>query len=197
MAPMNAQTILEYDAALLGSDGHAYRARACGRQRTDGTWEGWLEFESVSDAAVVLRTARETTQPNLTDLDYWASGVSAVYLEGALSRALQPRPEVLVTSPAPPAFDGPAPDVDVDEEVTGPYRAGRTIVLDPFAVYGRSGEGILRAELSALAPWQLRDIALAYHIFADETASIALTKPELVDTIATAVVARAMAWAHG
>ena len=35
-----------------------------------------------------LRSFRETTQPNLTDLRYWATGLTPVYLEGALERIL-------------------------------------------------------------------------------------------------------------
>jgi hypothetical protein len=33
-------------------------------------------------------TYRLATQPNLTDLEYWATGSTAVYLEGALERTL-------------------------------------------------------------------------------------------------------------
>ena len=82
---MAARTIFEYDAPLVGDDRNVYRARACGRERDDGLWEGWFEFDSaIGD---VLRTPRETTQPNLTDLVYWATGISGVFLEGALTRA--------------------------------------------------------------------------------------------------------------
>ena len=35
-----------------------------------------------------VQSPRETTQPNLTDLNYWATGLTPVYLEGALARAL-------------------------------------------------------------------------------------------------------------
>ena len=60
-----------------------YQAKACGRERDDGLWEGWIEFEN-SESGAVLRSARETTQPNLADLKYWATGLTPVYLEGAL-----------------------------------------------------------------------------------------------------------------
>jgi len=34
-----------------------------------------------------LTSGRETTQPNRKTLDYWAQGLSKVYLQGALARA--------------------------------------------------------------------------------------------------------------
>ena len=60
-------------------------ARACGRIREDGLWEGWIEFER--NDGILMRTERETTQPNRTDLAYWATGLTPVYLEGAFRRA--------------------------------------------------------------------------------------------------------------
>ena len=84
-----------YDAIILGDvvehlrdpvDGTTYVARVCGRPRTGGTWEGWLEFVAVG-AAVVLRTERETTQSNRQGVAYWASGLEPSYLEGAFARA--------------------------------------------------------------------------------------------------------------
>ena len=52
-------------------------------------WEGWLEFipESGSGAAI---SAVESRQPERAHLAYWATGLSAVYAEGALERALNP-----------------------------------------------------------------------------------------------------------
>jgi hypothetical protein len=78
--------LLVFPTALSTTDGQEYMAQAMGTQRTDGLWEGWIEF--VPRDGAVLRSPRETTQPNLTDLDYWATGLTAVYLEGALERAL-------------------------------------------------------------------------------------------------------------
>lgn len=83
---MQPETLVEYPSSLIGEDGKVYLARACGRRRTDGLWEGWLEFQR-EDREVAIRTTRETTQPNHTDLAYWASGLTAVYLEGAFQRA--------------------------------------------------------------------------------------------------------------
>jgi hypothetical protein len=43
------------------ADGTYYVVRAYGRARVDGTWEGWLEFESPR-AIATLRTGQETTR---------------------------------------------------------------------------------------------------------------------------------------
>lgn len=83
---MEAETLAEYPSSLVGDDGKPFLARACGRMRPDGLWEGWIEFIHA-DGKVAARTERETTQPNHTDLAYWANGLTAVYLEGAFQRA--------------------------------------------------------------------------------------------------------------
>ena len=85
IADMAAETLGEYPASLADETGVPYVARALGRRREDGLWEGWLEFERGDDVRV--ETERETTQPNRTDLLYWANGLTAVYLEGAFRRA--------------------------------------------------------------------------------------------------------------
>ena len=85
-----AQVVSAFSDVIRTTDGTSYTVTACGRERSDGTWEGWLEF-APDDASPVLRTRRETSQPNLTDLRYWATGLTPVYLEGALARALEAR----------------------------------------------------------------------------------------------------------
>lgn len=60
------------------ADGIAYTARACGAPMADGSWEGWLEFTPL-DGDPVLRSSRETTQPNRGDAIYWATGLTPVY----------------------------------------------------------------------------------------------------------------------
>jgi len=44
---------------------------------------------------VPMRTPRETTQPNRACTAYWASGLTHVYLDGALRRAVDERPQRL------------------------------------------------------------------------------------------------------
>jgi hypothetical protein len=49
-------------------------------------WIGWLEFTPLQPGPS-LRTGEETSQPSREAVAYWASGLEAVYLEGALARA--------------------------------------------------------------------------------------------------------------
>ena len=82
----------EWSTALtpeITRDGSKYKARVLGFERDDGKWEGRIEFQNGSGKP--LATGHETTQPNLTDLQYWATGLEPIYLEGALQRALRSR----------------------------------------------------------------------------------------------------------
>jgi hypothetical protein len=107
-------TLTAFDTPVRSTKGVAYAAKACARQRSDGLWEGWIEFEdTVSGRA--LRTTRETTQPNLQDISYWATGLTNTYLEGALERALPPISREEPSLP-PPAFDGPAEPEKIQRE---------------------------------------------------------------------------------
>ena len=150
-----AEVLVEFDAAFPGPGGANYAPRACARAADDGRWEGWLEFSDL-ETGVVIRSARETTQPSRDDVMYWATGLTRVYLEGALARALPvDHHPVMQRDSIAPAFDGPAPTIAADRGV--PMRA----VLDPFVVYGQ-GERVLRQELSALDIEHLRDIIRAH-----------------------------------
>jgi len=82
------ELIHEYKSRILSGDGMRYTIQACGELRSDGNWEGWLEFHPES-GEFSLRTGRETTQPDRNALAYWASGLEPVYLEGALERAIR------------------------------------------------------------------------------------------------------------
>jgi hypothetical protein len=81
------ELIHEYSFLYRSEDGTAYVMRAWGEARVDGTWEGWLEFTPVDTIGPVLRTGRETTQPNRDAIAYWAGGLEPVYFEGAFVRA--------------------------------------------------------------------------------------------------------------
>jgi hypothetical protein len=78
---------------LFRSPSGTYRARVFGEAGDDGMWNGWLVFFPVAGGRAIA-TDRETTQPSLADLTYWASGLTPVYLEGALRRALELQPEL-------------------------------------------------------------------------------------------------------
>ncbi|MBW3628080.1 MAG: hypothetical protein KY464_02170 [Gemmatimonadetes bacterium] len=81
------ERIHTYTDQVVGQDGVVYTVHAYGMQTEAGTWNGWLVFEPERGGAS-LRTDRETTQPKRGDLEYWASGFEAIYLDGALARAV-------------------------------------------------------------------------------------------------------------
>ena len=127
---------------VQGTDGTSYHVRACGAPMDETLWEAWIEFEPITGPGAggpILRSPRETTQPNRTDAEYWATGLTLVYLEGALDRALNPST----------ASNGSAPQT--------------LSVLNPFSVY-RKGEALLRDQLGALAPWHLVNIIVAHRL---------------------------------
>ena len=81
----------------LGDPGRRYAARVRGHQDETGMWHGWIELVPL-DGGVPLQTDRETTQGSYEHLDYWASGLTSSYLEGALDRAHP----ITTETPTPP-----------------------------------------------------------------------------------------------
>jgi hypothetical protein len=182
-----AEVFVTFNDKFAAPDGTFFLARACGRPMADGRWEGWIEFESV-DGAEVLRSGRETTQPNRTDTAYWATGLTTVYLEGALGRALQPLRVRTPRPPAAPAFDGPRP---AEDEIAPPVDS----VMNPFSVY-RNGETQLRRQLGALAAWHLVNVIKDYDLSDRPVADLErATSEELIELIVTSVRERASAHA--
>jgi hypothetical protein len=151
-----AEIFATFSAHIASSDGVFYTARACGGEATDGLWHGWVEFMPV-DGGAPIRSPRETTQPNRVDTEYWATGLTPVYLQGALQRALSGPPPIRAMRSERSAFESPLPDVR--HAVVG----SREAALDPFSVYEK-GELLLRKQLGALSPWHLVNIALAYDL---------------------------------
>lgn len=184
-----AEVLLRFQTVLVGTDGHAYVPRACAAANADGIWEGWIEFVPQRGGAV-LRSPRETTQPKFSDAVYWASGLSPVYLEGALDRAMR----TAAHGVAPPgsdgiaARDGPAPHVPVSTASgAGPTRAS---VLNPFTVAAK-GHAHLRRQLSTLSPWHLVNVVRSYDLsHATDEALLRLSHEALIDTIVGEVVRR-------
>ena len=84
---MAGELIHQFTGQVQTADGQFYTAQVYGERRADGTWEGWLEFLPASGSGQILRTGRETTQPDRDALAYWASGLETLYFDGALARA--------------------------------------------------------------------------------------------------------------
>src|SRR5688500_9625803 len=180
-----AEVLTEFETSVRDANGREFIARACGRECPDGHWEGWLEFVPL-DGGIVVRSARETTQPNRVDTEYWATGLTPIYLEGALRRALEPVQVVERVIDVEPAYDAPAPDRPI-VSVSGTRNARARPVLNPFEVY-QQGEDILRGQLAALDAPRLRDIIRGYSLTAGDTSELMRVSPaELTDIIVAAV----------
>lgn len=178
-----AEVLVQFSEPVVGPDGTAYVARACGSARADGLWQAWIEFLPMGEGEAI-RSGRETTQPDRGDALYWATGLTSVYLEGALERALNPQSRPAPPHIAPPVFDEPAGD----RAATAPASDS---ILNPFSVY-RKGQALLGRQLAALSPWHLINIIRAYDLsdLDDETLN-QTPAGSLIEIIVSAVRARA------
>jgi hypothetical protein len=158
-----AEILVKFDEPIGAPSGETYFAQAIGREVRGGLWEGWMEFIPRGDGSETLESGRETTQPNRMNLEYWAQGLTKVYLEGALARAVS-----LAALPVEGSADGES-TASRGPVVRGvPPRPRRLPVsphpiLDPFQVYAQ-GESVLRSELNALSRDHLEAIATAYDL---------------------------------
>jgi hypothetical protein len=181
-----AETLVQFTSPVVGPDGRAYLARACGSPAADGLWHGWIEF-TPADGGDPIQSGRETTQPNRKDAVYWATGLSTVYLEGALQRAITGpivRPVAIVD---PPAFQTP-PASTIPAAPGG--ESSRHAILDPFAVFPK-GETLLRKQLMALSPWHLVNIVRDYELSSEpDDALDQRSHSSLADLIVSAVKQR-------
>lgn len=177
-----AQVLAQFTDVLTDDAGIRYRAHACGSEMVDGRWQGWIEFFPL-DGAPPIRSGRETTQPNQVDTEYWATGLTVVYLEGALRRALNPLVRRTV-EPDMPAFHEPAAP---RRQATLGRATVQEAVLNPFAVYER-GEAPLRSKLSALSAWHLVNIVQAYGLSDTPATTLNhLPAADLIEIIVAAV----------
>src|SRR5688572_26794925 len=84
-----AEVLRSFDEPIRHASG-TYHARVVGRYAEDGMWEGWLEFVPMEKGGELVVSAAESRQPERVHLEYWAQGLSPVYVEGSLERALHP-----------------------------------------------------------------------------------------------------------
>jgi len=66
-----------------------FRPRIYGDLQADGDWAGWVVFFPVLGGVAIAPPSPETRQRTLAALEAWAMGLTTVYLEGALARALR------------------------------------------------------------------------------------------------------------
>jgi hypothetical protein len=161
------EILVEFTDVVLKRDDRTYRARVAGAESSNGMWRGWIEF--VSPDGTVVATGRETTQPNRDDTVYWATGLTAVYLEGALARALNPH------TGGVPTDTGSA----IPEPVSASHPAHTDSVLNPFAAYHK-GELMLRRQLQALSSWHLVNIITAHDLSERDPADLSASDPEVL-----------------
>lgn len=153
-----AEVLATYDDPITDHLG-TYHARIVGRAAEDNMWEGWVEFVPIDGSGNVLVGGVESRQPNRQDLWYWATGLTPVFLEGALHRARSPL-TVRVRTVEIPLSQRPAPKAVTTTRVMTP---GPEPVLDPFEIGGRS-LNILRQELTALNRPRLLNIITAFDL---------------------------------
>jgi hypothetical protein len=87
--------VQQHSSIVVAPDGGRYVARTYAAPRPDGRWDGWFVFLPLGGGRE-LTTNWETTQQTLAHVKYWSESISAVYLEGALRRALGRCAEVLL-----------------------------------------------------------------------------------------------------
>ena len=174
-----AEVLVRFTELVRDDSGLPYQAQASGAFGSDGLWEGWIEF--IGENGRALRTPRETTQPNRDALVYWAEGLTATYLEGALRRALDAllEPAARVSIAEASIFSGPA-SANAARVSPQPARP----VLDPWSTYAQ-GEGVFRQQLSALSRDHLLAVIDGYALPIEVRASA--SDRELVDDIVQTV----------
>jgi hypothetical protein len=128
----------------------------------------------------VLVSGIESRQPERQHLIYWATGLTHVYLEGALARARRPL-TVRVPVIDEPVSDRPAARrVAVQRVIPKPEP-----VLDPFEI-GERNLDILRQELTAFNRPRLLNIISAYNMAGDADVT-RMSGAELIEFIVAAV----------
>jgi hypothetical protein len=145
----------------IGHSSGSYHARVVGQRASDGMWEGWLEFTPVDSAHDVVASSIESRQATKPQLEYWSQGLTVVYAEGSLDRALRPITvhRRIIETPPP--------------------------VLNPFEIGARSID-VLAQELHALNRTRLLQIIAAFDIRTGGT-DAAMTNEQLIEAIVLSV----------
>lgn len=172
-----SEVLVRFTERVAAHDGTSYLPQACGGVADDGLWEGWIEFVSPTRT---IRSPRETEQPNRDALVYWAEGLTFAYLEGALDRALAPRPVTLPAVETASSFAS-RPAAAAPRRTSG---STPRAILDPFTAYAE-GEELLRGQLRALSRDHVVNIIKAYELPVDTDKS--LSHAALVDGVVAAV----------
>jgi hypothetical protein len=178
-----AEVLTSFETPVRDDYG-TYYARAVGRPAPDHMWEGWIEFVPVDGGSDVLVSEIESRQPERVHLVYWATGLTHVYLEGALRRARKP------LTVRVPVIDEPISDQPAARRVVMQRAIPRPdAVLDPFEVGERSLD-VLRQELTALNRPRLVNIISTFDLAGMDADITRMTDLELIGLIVGAVETR-------
>jgi hypothetical protein len=175
-----AEVLRTFEEQFVDRTGGVYTVHVVGAVAADDRWEGWLEFIPADAPDEPVITEAESRQPKRSDLVYWATGLTPVYVQGAFDRA---RRRVVRSDAvaATPASHAPAPHVR-----RRPTPPAAEAVLDPFDIGARSLD-ILRQELTALNRPRLMNIIAAYELNPAGEDLTTMTDNQLVHFIVTAV----------
>jgi hypothetical protein len=176
-----AEVFVSFDTPISDEVG-TYHVRAIGRLAEDGMWEGWLEFVPVDGSSEVLVGPVESRQPERHDLAYWATGLTPIFLEGALQRAKSPM-TVRVRPVEIPLSSEPARKAVTTTRTMPP---GPEPVLDPFEIGSRNLD-VLKQELGALNRPRLVNIIASYDLNPGGEDLSWMSDRQLVQFIVTAV----------
>ena len=179
-----AEVLVSFDNQVRDELGE-YHARAVGSLADDGMWEGWIEFTAIDGSGEVLITGAESRQPEHEHLVYWATGLTPIFLEGALQRARHP-PTVRVRPVEVPTSNAPRPRERVVPVV---MPSGPEPVLDPFEI-GSKNLDVLKQELGALNRPRLLNIITAFDLNPAGADVSWMTNHQLVQFIVTSVEAQ-------
>lgn len=84
MTTDDGELIRSFTTTVTDELGRPWNAALFGRPHAN-IWIGWIAF--TNDDGELVETNTETSQPDRRALEYWATGIEPLYLDGALARA--------------------------------------------------------------------------------------------------------------
>ena len=172
-----SEIISDLPYRVVDSQGGEFYVSVAGERRSDGEWEGWLEFVPLDESDALL-TPTETTQSNRSALQHWADTLTETYVQGAFPRA------VAATA------DARGSRVAAQRVTSAAAVAAATVDLpDPFELY-RHGRETMRARLGALPRSTLLNIIAANELNPARKSLAWLSDRQLVTFVVTAVEAQ-------
>jgi hypothetical protein len=133
---MMSELIADLPYRITDTDGEEFYVSVAGELRSDGRWDGWLEYVPLDESEPLL-TPTETTQSTRAALAHWADVLSDTYVQGAFDRAARATPDPMMRR----IVARQIPRVVPTDPVTD--------LPDPFQLL-ETGRATMRSTLSAL-----------------------------------------------